>query len=78
MSDETEYFQWWLPPEPRHGPKGKPRLSRWKMDRETAAARGLTEPYLPSREVRSNNVGGTDGHARLGTSWKLGLPDEST
>ncbi|MBI2769973.1 MAG: hypothetical protein HYX47_10145 [Burkholderiales bacterium] len=50
---DTEFFQWWLPADPAK-PKAKPRLTRWKMQREYAEASypGAT-PYLPSREVRA-------------------------
>lgn len=46
---EVEYFNWMLPPDAW---KKKPHPSTWKMTREDAAARGLTEPVLSSREVR--------------------------
>jgi hypothetical protein len=66
---DIELFNFWMPPAPG---KKKPRLSSWKMTREEAAARGLTEPDLSTREVRRP----TGDHAQLGTSWKLNLPDE--
>lgn len=46
---EVEYFFWMLPPDTW---SKKPRRSRWRMSREDAAQRGLTEPVLSSREVR--------------------------
>lgn len=46
---EVEYFFWMMPPDAW---RKKPYPSRWKMDREEAAKRGLHEPVLHSREVR--------------------------
>lgn len=46
---DVEYFFWMLPPDAW---RKKPHPSRWKMSREEAAKRGLTEPVLSSREVR--------------------------
>jgi hypothetical protein len=70
MPDEIELFRFWMPPDQWRKTR---RLSRWPMTREEAAARGLTEPDLTTREVRRGP--GAD-HAGLGTSWKLNLPPD--
>jgi hypothetical protein len=49
---ETEFFLWWLPPEPHRGPRAKPRLSTYKMSAEEAAKRGALRAEPTSREVR--------------------------
>lgn len=46
---DVEYFFWMLPPDAW---RKKPHPSRWKMSREEAAKRGLTQPVQSSREVR--------------------------
>lgn len=54
MSEVSNYY---LPPPPWK-PKGKPYPSRWKMSREEAAARGLTDKdIVPGSTVEPTNLG---------------------
>lgn len=78
---EVEYFFWIMPPDAW---RKKPYPSRWKMTREEAAQRGLTEPVLASREVR--DIAETDEErdqmmrvnstAAFRRNWELGKTPE--
>jgi hypothetical protein len=61
---EIELFRWWMPDPTRRAGK---RLSSWKMTRDDAAARGLTELDPTSREVRRATSDGFN-HSLSGTA----------
>ena len=47
----VETWRWWLPPKPWQGPRAKPYLSAYRMDREAAEKLGALRPEPGSREV---------------------------